>query len=225
MAFSFLDRCWFVAGSSGTADFSDGSALAGYRSLANAGAINTAIYCYAAESADKSQWEIGYGAYTSGGGTLARNTVIASSTGSKVNFSAAPRVMITTLKAALDDFMAEAKREILEYALSDEATALSASGNPKLTVRAPWAFTLNAVRASLSTAGTGLTTIDINKNGTTVLSTKLTIDSTEKTSVIAAAVAVISVSAFADDDEITFDFDGVGSGAKGAKVRLYVTRA
>jgi hypothetical protein len=65
--------------------------------------------------------------------------------------------------------------------------------------------------------------VDINKNGTTVLSTKLTIDASEVTSTTAATAAVISVSAFADDDEVEFDIDVAGTGAKGLKVTLYVT--
>ncbi len=47
--------------------------------------------------------------------------------------------------------------------------------------------------------------IDINEGGTSVLSTKLTIDNTEKTSTSAVTPAVISDSALADDAEITDD--------------------
>ena len=87
----------------------------------------------------------------------------------------------------------------------------------------PYAFTLTAVRASLSTAqASGSTfTVDINENGTTILSTKLTIDNTEKTSTTATTPPVISDSSLADDAEITIDIDQVGTaGAKGLKVAL-----
>ena len=110
-------------------------------------------------------------------------------------------------------------------ACSDEATALAA-GTAKVTWRASRAFTLLNVRASLTTpqtsnGGGGIFTVDINKNGTTVLSTKITIDNTEKTSVTAATAAVISVASFADDDEISVDIDQIGDGtAKGLKVKL-----
>lgn len=107
-------------------------------------------------------------------------------------------------------------------ACSDESTAI-ASGTANVTFRTLGARTLVGVRASLSTAQTSgsIFTVDINKNGTTVLSTKLTIDNTEKTSVTAATAAVISVSSFADDDEVTIDVDQVGDGtAKGLKVAL-----
>lgn len=92
---ALLDACWFVAGSSGTDDFADGTALTGYRNLSGASAVNAAVYTYRAKHpTDDSIWEIGYGAYSSGGGTLARTTIVASSTGSKINFAVAPVVAL-----------------------------------------------------------------------------------------------------------------------------------
>jgi hypothetical protein len=91
----------------------------------------------------------------------------------------------------------------------------------------PYAFTLTAVRASLTTAQTSgsIFTVDINDSGTSILSTKLTIDNTEKTSTTAAAAAVISDTALSDDAEITIDIDQVGDGtAKGLKITLIGTR-
>ena len=91
----------------------------------------------------------------------------------------------------------------------------------------PYAFTLTAVRASLTTAQTSgsIFTVDINDSGTTILSTKLTIDNTEKTSTTAATAPVISDTALADDAEITIDIDQVGDGtAKGLKITLIGTR-
>ena len=111
-------------------------------------------------------------------------------------------------------------------AASDETTALT-TGTAKVTFRMPYAFTLTSVRASLTTAQTSGTifTVDINESGTTILSTKLTIDNTEKTSTTAATAVVISDTALADDAEITIDIDQVGDGtAKGLKVVLIGTR-
>lgn len=120
-----------------------------------------------------------------------------------------------------------AKTEYLTIACSDEATALTA-GTAKITFRMPYAMTLTSVRASLSTAQTSgsIFTVDINESGSSVLSTKLTIDNTEKTSTTAAASPVISDDNLADDAEITIDIDQVGDGtAKGLKVTLIGTRA
>ena len=79
--------------------------------------------------------------------------------------------------------------------------------------------------ASLSTASSSCTpAVNIQKNGTTIFSTTLTIDANEKTSVTAATTAVLSTTTFADDDEITMDIDTAGTGAKGLKVTLYYRR-
>jgi hypothetical protein len=108
----------------------------------------------------------------------------------------------------------------LIVAVGDETTALT-TGTGKVTFRVPHAVTLTAVRASLTTASSsGAVTIDINEGGSTVLSTKLTIDEDEKTSVTAATAAVISDTTLADDAEMTIDIDGAGTGAAGLKVTL-----
>jgi hypothetical protein len=122
---------------------------------------------------------------------------------------------------------AQAKAEYLVCAASDETTALT-TGTSKITFRMPYAFTLTAVRASLTTAQTSgsIFTVNINDSGASILSTKLTIDNTEKTSTTAATAAVISDTALLDDAEITIDIDQVGDGtAKGLKITLIGTRA
>jgi hypothetical protein len=92
----------------------------------------------------------------------------------------------------------------------------------------PRAVTLTSVRASLTTAQASgsIFTVDINEAGTSILSTKLTIDNTEKTSTTAATPPVISDVNLADDAEMTIDIDQIGDGtAKGLKVTLIGTRA
>ena len=107
-------------------------------------------------------------------------------------------------------------------ACSDETTALT-TGAAKATFRMPFAMTLTAVRASLTTAQTSgsIITVDINEAGASILSTKITIDNTEKTSTTAATPPVISDASLADDAEMTIDIDQIGDGtAKGLKVWL-----
>ena len=114
------------------------------------------------------------------------------------------------------------KRPII-IALSDETTVLPVASTtvPLATFRIPMAFTVDEVRASLTTAGTGvaLVTVDIHESGTTILSTKITIDASEKTSETAATPPVISDSSLADDAEIELfldvrDTDNVATGLK-----------
>ena len=105
------------------------------------------------------------------------------------------------------------------------------TGTAVVTTRAPYALALTQLpRISVSTAPVGsVLTVDINAGATspaTILSTKLTIDAGEKTSVTASTPAVLSSTTMADNDIITFDIDGVGSGTAvvGLQITLYVTR-
>lgn len=105
-------------------------------------------------------------------------------------------------------------------ACSDETTAITA-GTGKATFRMPMALIPSEVRASLTTAQASgsVFTVDINESGTSILSTKITIDNTEKTSETAATPPVISDVSLADDAEMTVDVDQIGDGtAKGLKI-------
>jgi hypothetical protein len=125
-----------------------------------------------------------------------------------------------TLQEAVDD--GDFSFEVISAAVSDETTDLS-TGTSVLTFRMPYAMTLEDVRASVGTAPTGSTLIvDINESGTTVLSTKLSIDSGEKTSTTATTPVVISDSSLADDAEITVDIDQVGATVAGAGLKIYL---
>ena len=112
-------------------------------------------------------------------------------------------------------------KEVIGISVVSESTTLT-TGTAKRTFSMPFAFTLEGVRASLSTASSsGIPTVDINEGGSTILSTKLTIDANERTSTTAATAAVISDSSLADDAEMTLDIVVAGTGAKGLKVYLY----
>lgn len=111
---------------------------------------------------------------------------------------------------------------VIGLACSDETTALT-TGTNKTTFRMPYAMTLSAVRSSVTTAPTGSTlVVDINEGGASILSTKLSIDATEKTSTTAATAAVISDSTLANDAEITIDIDQVGSTIAGAGLKVWL---
>jgi len=120
----------------------------------------------------------------------------------------------------------------ITFACGDEDTAIDATGE-KLSFRMPFAMTLNSgisgVKGSLVTAGTGvnLLTVDINEAGSTILSTKLTFDATETSTISAATPVVISDVNLADDAEITVDVDTLDSGgvAAGLKISLIGTLA
>ena len=119
--------------------------------------------------------------------------------------------------------VASLRQESFIIAASDETTAITVATD-LATFRMPYAFTLTAVRASLTTAGTtsGVTTIDIHESGTTILSTKITIDYDETTSEDAAVQPVIGGAgpALADDAQMTIDVDGISGGATEAGLKV-----
>jgi hypothetical protein len=87
MAFVLADRVKETASAPGTGTVTLLGAATGYQSFsAGIGASNTTYYTIADQSG--SNWEVGYGTVGTGGTTLARTTVLASSnSGSLVNFS------------------------------------------------------------------------------------------------------------------------------------------
>ena len=112
--------------------------------------------------------------------------------------------------------------EVILLACSDETTALTV-GTGKVTFRCPFAFTITGVSASVTTAPTGATLIiDINETGTTILSTKLYIDVSEKTTATAATAAVVSDASIATDAEISVDIDQIGSTVAGAGLKVKI---
>ena len=111
-------------------------------------------------------------------------------------------------------------------AASDELTAI-VTATDVMQFRMPYAMTGSEIRASLGSAcATGTFTVDVNVGGATVLSTKVTVDATEKTSTTAAIPAVLSVTAWADDAIVTIDVDNQGDGtATGLKITMIGTRS
>ena len=111
------------------------------------------------------------------------------------------------------------KPQPMGIACSDETTALTTG--LKMTFRVPYGFTVTGVRANLKTAQSAgsLFTVDIQNNGVSILSTLVTIDNTEKTSVTAVTPAVISGPNLADDIELTTIITQIGnSTATGLKI-------
>lgn len=110
--------------------------------------------------------------------------------------------------------------QYVQVACSDETTALTAGTN-KITFRMPFSMTLTALRASVTTPPTGATlVVDVNVNGATFLSTKLSIDAGEKTSVSAVTPVVFSSTFLDNDAEITIDIDQIGSTLAGTGLKV-----
>jgi len=127
----------------------------------------------------------------------------------------------------VDDILARVSatsRVVLAIACSDESTPLT-TGTNKVRFINPYstAFIVEGVVGSLNVTQTSgsIFTVDVNEAGTSILSTKLTIDNGEKTSGTAATPPVINDNSIAPYAEIEIDIDQVGDGtAAGLKVYL-----
>jgi len=111
----------------------------------------------------------------------------------------------------------------------DAATSHTVLGTVGGDFSCPVAGAFLDVGAYVDTAGaTGTATIDIHKNGTTILSTKITLDDGEKTSRTAAAAPVLdpATNALAIGDILTVDISVLQTtAAKGLSVWLNVREA
>lgn len=107
--------------------------------------------------------------------------------------------------------------QVIQIAFSDLTTAIT-TGTSKGYDIVPMDMTVTEVFASLLTPQTSGTifTVNVKEAGTTILSTKITIDNNETSSLTAATPPVISDTTLTKGNLITIDVDQVGDGtAKG----------
>lgn len=91
MALVVKDRVRENSTTTGTGTFTLSGAVSGFQTFSTAiGNGNTTYYCIV----NQSEWEVGLG--TVGGGTLSRDTVLSSSTGSKVSFTSGTKDVFCT---------------------------------------------------------------------------------------------------------------------------------
>ena len=90
------DRVQETSNTTGTGTFTLAGAVSGFQSFSAIGNGNTTYYAIVGGT----QWEVGLGTYTSSGTTLSRDTVLASSTGSKIDFAAGTKNVFVTYPAA-----------------------------------------------------------------------------------------------------------------------------
>lgn len=105
---------------------------------------------------------------------------------------------------------------------SDLVTGLTAGTN-KFAWRMPYAFVPTEVYGELRTAQTSgsIFTVDLNEAGTSILSTKITIDNGETDSDSAVAAVVISDTSLARRALMSIDIDQIGDGtAKGLIITM-----
>ena len=125
----------------------------------------------------------------------------------------------TTSAAVWAEVGATATESFITACSDDSTEVITATGKGVFFM--PYAFTVTEVIAGAANPPTGsVMTLDINEDGTSILSTKITIDDGESTSVTAATPPVISDASIAKGAKITVDFDGVGSTFGGAGIQV-----
>lgn len=92
MALVVKDRVKETTTTTGTGTLTLAGASTGYQSFAAIGNGNTTYYTIVGGS----QWEVGIGTYTSSGTTLSRDTILSSSTGSKLDLAAGTKDVFVT---------------------------------------------------------------------------------------------------------------------------------
>jgi hypothetical protein len=115
------------------------------------------------------------------------------------------------------------KIESFIMACSDEPSPLIVGANV-VKYRMPYSFNVLDVRASLSTAGTGLNKvrIDIHQNGVSMLGPILQFDATELSTVTSSTPVVITSTTLLDNDEISVHINQVDSGGTSAGLKVYI---
>lgn len=145
---------------------------------------------------------------------------------------------LDTWRAAGDLLRQALTPDVQHIALEDRSVLIGtniAAGTGKASFFMPYGFLLNSIAtggcyATLAVAQAAgvVVTVDVNRNGTSILSTKLTFDNTERTTATAATPAVFAAggNVLYAGDEITVDVDQIGTAlAKGLVVYLVGQRA
>ena len=149
MAFVVKDRVKVTTTTTGTSDFTLGSASLGFQNFSVIGDGN--VTYYAATDAITGDWEVGIGTYTTAGPTLTRTTILESSAGgSKVSFSAGSKDVFVTYPA---------ERAVYLDTAGSAVTALDVA---TLGVTTANITTANITSGTISTAPTSNTDI-VNK--------------------------------------------------------------
>ena len=156
MAFVVADRVRESSTTTGTGPMTLAGAVIGYQSFGTAiGAGNTTYYTISNPGVN--EWEVGIG--TVGSGTLARTTVLASSTGtSLVSFTAGSKDVFVTYPAEGAVF-ADNAITLTNKTISGSSNTLSNIGNSSLTNSSVTVGSTNIALGGTATTLAGLTSV------------------------------------------------------------------
>lgn len=150
MALVVKDRVQETSTTTGTGTFTLSGAVSGFQSFSAIGTGNTTYYAIVGGT----EWEVGLGTYTSSGTTLSRDTVLASSTGSKVSFSAGTKNVFVTYPADKSSYQDATGTDVMpQFAASNGLNPTN--GTIATTYTFPTGY--NAINAGNITVSSGAT--------------------------------------------------------------------
>jgi hypothetical protein len=117
-------------------------------------------------------------------------------------------------------------KDKLVFNLSDIGAAATVGTDKDAFVYCPENYTITDLILACETAPTGANLIvDLNVNGSSILSTKISIDATETDSTTAATPYVLTTTSLAEGDILNVDVDQSGvSGGTTVQLYVYVTK-
>lgn len=155
MAFIVADRVRESSATTGTGTLTLSGAPLGYQTFSTAIGNGNTTY-YAISNPGVNEWEVGIG--TVGAGTLARTTVIASSTGSLVSFTAGGKDVFVTYPAQAAVFAGNAVT-LTNKAISGSTNTLSNIGNSSLVNSSLTVGSTNIALGGTATSLAGLSAV------------------------------------------------------------------
>jgi hypothetical protein len=128
MALVVKDRVQETSTTTGTGTITLNGAVSGFQSFSTIGNGNTTYYAIT----DGTQWEVGIGTYTSSGTTLSRDTVLASSTGTKIDFTSGTKNVFVTYPSG-KSLYTDASGNVIALGTPASVTLTNATGLPLTT--------------------------------------------------------------------------------------------
>ena len=188
MALVVKDRVQETSTTTGTGTITLAGAVSGFQSFSAIGNANTTYYTIVGGT----QWEVGLGTYTLSGTTLSRDTVLSSSTGSKLDLAAGTKNVFVTYpsdKAIYDD----AAGNVIALGTPASVTLTNGTGLPISTGVSGLGSNVATFLGTPSSANLASAVTDETGSGALVFGTSPTVNNPTVTNYVESVVSIGTV--------------------------------